>query len=105
MTFERLRRRLRAMMTGVTRKAFVVAAAIVALAACKDKGAKSEEEARANVKSLITLADKDVGEIERGLPEGGKKMTALIGKEDPKANPPAVRQALLKMRQQVPDLG
>jgi len=73
---------------------------------CKDKGRQSADAARANVKSLADLADKDVAEIERGLPEGAKKMAALLAQDaDPKANPPAVRSALLKMRQQVPDLG
>lgn len=75
-------------------------------AGCKDKGKQSAEEARGNVKSLVELADKDVAEVERGLPEGAKKMAALLANEpDPKANPPSVRSALLKMRQQVPDLG
>jgi hypothetical protein len=89
------------------RRSFLALALLVALAAagCKDKGKQSAEEARANVRALVTLAEKDVGEIERGLPEGGKKMAALLGKDDPKANAPQVRSALLKMRQQVPDLG
>jgi outer membrane murein-binding lipoprotein Lpp len=39
---------------------------------CKDKGKVSAEEARSNVKSLVELAEKDVAEIDRGLPEGGK---------------------------------
>lgn len=75
-------------------------------AGCKDKGKQSAEAARANVKSLAELADKDVAEVERGLPEGAKKMAALLAQDaDPKANAPVVRSALLKMRQQVPDLG
>jgi len=82
------------------------ASAVTLASGCKDKGKQSAEEARANVKMLAELAEKDVAEVERGLPEGAKKMAALLAKEpDPKANPPAVRSALLKMRQQVPDLG
>lgn len=77
----------------------------LAVIACKDNGSKSAAAASAHVKSLATLAEKDVGEIDRGLPEGGKKMAVLLGKEDPKSNPAGVRAALLKMRQQVPDLG
>jgi hypothetical protein len=75
--------------------------------ACKDKGNLSAEEARGNVKLLVELADKDVAEIERGLPEGAKRMSAQLAKEtgDAKQNAPQVRAALLKMRQQVPDLG
>src|SRR4051794_1064368 len=78
------------------------------LAGCRDKGKVSAEEARANVKLLVDLAEKDVAEIDRGLPEGAKKMAAQLAKEkdpDPKQSSAQVRSALLKMRQQVPDLG
>jgi len=91
---------------------FAVLLATLALATaplttgCKDKGKVSAEEAFGNVKVLVEIAEKDVGEVERGLPEGAKKMTALLaGEPEPRANPPGVRSALLKMRQQVPDLG
>ncbi len=90
------------------RRWILASAAVLALAcgACTDKGKKSAEEARANVKMLADLAEKDVGEIERGLPEGGKKMATLLASEaDPKGNAPSVRTALLKMRREVPDLG
>lgn len=86
--------------------------AVPALATgCKDKGKVSAEEARTNVKFLVDLAEKDVAEIDRGLPEGAKKMAAQLAREtdakqlDAKQNAPQVRAALLKMRQQVPDLG
>lgn len=78
---------------------------------CKDAGKVSAEEARANVKMLLELAEKDVAEIDRGLPEGAKKMAAHLAKEtdakqtDAKQNASQVRSALLRMRQQVPDLG
>jgi hypothetical protein len=76
----------------------------------KDRGAKSAEDAKADVVKLVEMTNKDVAEVERGLPEGAKKLTAIFEKElgkdgDPKGNVPAVRSALLKMRQQVPDLG
>ena len=75
-------------------------------AGCKDKGKLSADEARANAKLLAEAAEKDVAEIERGLPAGAKKMGELLGSEaDPKANPPGVRTALLKMRREVTDLG
>jgi hypothetical protein len=45
---------------------------------CKDKGKVSAEEARANVKMLVELAEKDVAEIDRGLPEGGKRIAAHL---------------------------
>lgn len=82
------------------------AVASLTLGACKDKGQESATAARANVQMLVELVGKDVGEIERGLPEGAKKLSVLLAKEsDPRGNAPAVRSALLKMRQQVPDLG
>src|SRR5215831_11433811 len=78
----------------------------LALGACKDKGQQSAEAARPNVESLVELANKDVAEIERGLPEGGKKMAEqLATTDDPKKNPPEVRKALNKIRMAVPDLG
>lgn len=76
------------------------------LAGCKDKGQESANAAKENVRTLVDLTAKDVEEIERGLPEGAKKLAIQLSKEsDPKGNAPAVRSALLKMRQQVPDLG
>lgn len=100
------------MMTGWTKaslgRAVAVASALVSLASigCKDRGQQSAEDARANVQSLVELTTKDVSEIERGLPEGAKKLGDLLSKDaDAKQNAPAVRSALLKMRQQVPDLG
>ncbi|MDB4946849.1 MAG: hypothetical protein JWP97_6383 [Labilithrix sp.] len=78
------------------------------LPGCKDKGKASAEEARTNARFLSELAEKDVAEIERGLPEGAKRMAAQLAKEkdpDPRAASSQVRSALLKMRQQVPDLG
>ncbi|HSO36935.1 MAG TPA: hypothetical protein VLT33_30630 [Labilithrix sp.] len=81
---------------------------LTGLPGCRDKGKVSAEEGRGNVKLLVELAEKDVGEIERGLPEGAKKMAAQLAKEkdpDPRQSSAQVRSALLKMRQQVPDLG
>ncbi|MBX3234313.1 MAG: hypothetical protein KIT84_21605 [Labilithrix sp.] len=82
----------------------------LALFSCKSQGEKSAEDAAKDVQKLVEMTDKDVAEIERGLPEGAKKIVPLLEKElgkegDPKSNLPAVRSALLKMRQQVPDLG
>jgi hypothetical protein len=81
-------------------------ALLLAVAGCKDRGKQSAEAARPNVESLVTLADKDVAEVERGLPEGGKKMAEILDKvDDPRKNPPEVRAALNKIRRDVPDLG
>ncbi len=81
---------------------------LASLDGCRDKGKISAEEGRANVSFLVALAEKDVGEIERGLPEGAKQMAARLATEtalDAKENAPQVRAALLKIRRQVPDLG
>jgi len=93
-----------------TATAVIATSASAALVGCKDRGQKSADEARADLQKLVELTAKDVAEIERGLPEGSKKLSELLAKEvgkdgDPKQNVPAVRSALLKMRQQVPDLG
>lgn len=94
-----------------SRRHFVLGCAIATLSAvavdgCKDKGKESAERAKSHVDSLSKLADKDVAEVERGLPEGGKKMAVLLAKEtDLKASSAVVRSALLKIRQQVSDLG
>src|SRR5690349_6682981 len=91
--------------------AWLVATAIAStIGGCgKDRGQKSAEDARADVQKLVEVTTKDVAEVERGLPDGAKKLSELlakeVGKDDPKQNAPAVRSALLKMRQQVPDLG
>jgi hypothetical protein len=94
----------------IERRPFLLAAfllfSVAPSAGCKDKGEESANAAKQNIQSLVDLTAKDVEEIERGLPEGSKKLAIQLAKEsDPKSNAPAVRSALLKMRQQVPDLG
>jgi hypothetical protein len=85
------------------RTAGVVLAGLLALAGCKDKGKQSAQAAADNVAALVVLAQKDVEEIERGLPQGAKLMTPLVDKREP-LEPPAVRQKLLKTHREVPDL-
>lgn len=84
-------------------------ALLLLLGACKDQGKASSDAARDDVAKLVALTEKDVAEVEHGLPEGARKLDALLskelGKDDPRTNVPAVRSSLLKMRQQVPDLG
>ncbi len=93
-------------MTSAFRRTFCAMACALVLFGCKDKAKESAEQAKGNVSILTMLAEKDVGEIERGLPEGAKKMIAQLGKEtDLRQSTQTVRAALLKMRQQVPDLG
>jgi hypothetical protein len=93
-------------MTTIGRRWVIAVACALALVGCKDKAKQSAEEAKGNVASLVTLADKDVAEIERGLPEGAEKMSQMIGTEtDLRQNAQQVRASLLKVRRQVPDLG
>lgn len=105
-------------MNALRRWASSLPLALVALAALslfglgcqRDRGQKSAALAARNVESLVKLTDEDVAEVERGLPVGATKITALLEAElgadgDPTSNAPAVRRALLTMRRQVPDLG
>src|SRR4051794_24694256 len=100
MTFGR--RRLLSLWSGlpVLGLAFLMPSAMLA-SGCKDKGKVSADEARSNVKLLVELAEKDVAEVDRGLPEGAKRMAAHLAKEtdpkqlDAKQNAPQVRAALL----------
>jgi hypothetical protein len=72
---------------------------------CTDKAKTSEKEARGEIDAVVQIADKDAGEIERGLPAGAQKLAALWSKgADPHQDLPAVRAQLLKMRRDVPDL-
>lgn len=102
-------------MIALARRAFCVLLAfaalfLVGLGCGKGRGQRSAELARADVERLVALTDEDVAEVERGLPVGATKLSALLAKAlgpdgDPKTNAPAVRRALLTMRRQVPDLG
>jgi hypothetical protein len=78
-------------------------AAALPLVGCKDKGKASAAQAQENAGSLVTLVQKDVEEVERGLPEGAKRMASLVDKREP-LEPPVVRQRLQKTRRDVPDL-
>lgn len=85
--------------------ALVVAFVLVPAAGCKDQGKESAKRASEDVDALADQVTKDVGEIERGLPEGAKKMSSVYAKgADPHADVPSVRQALLKSQREVPDL-
>lgn len=95
-------------MASFVRRLTVTGLTVTGLAAtgCKDKAKQSADASQKDVVKLVQLATEDVAEVERGLPEGAKKMAERLGKEpDPSKDPQAVRTALLKIRQQVPDLG
>lgn len=82
-----------------------VALSATLVAGCKDQAKESARLARANVDLLADLVDKDVAEVERGLPEGAKKLEHLYADgNDPTKDLPSVRQALLRTQREVPDL-
>jgi hypothetical protein len=83
--------------------AAVVVGLALALFSCKDKAKASAQAAGENVTALASLAQKDVEEIERGLPQGAKLLTPLVDKHEP-LEPPTVRQKLLQTHRGVPDL-
>jgi hypothetical protein len=75
------------------------------VAGCKDQAKVSAQQADAHVTSTAALVDKDVAEIERGLPEGSKKVATLWdGGADPTKDLTTVRAKLRRLRADVPDL-
>jgi hypothetical protein len=81
---------------------FVAAAA---LCGCKDEAKESATKALGDVAFLGALVDKDAGEIERGLPQGAKRLGTLVSAgADPAKDVAAVRRALLRVRRDVMDL-
>jgi hypothetical protein len=86
----------------------LASAAMAGSAGCADKAKVSEKAAGANLDALVTIADTDVGQIERGLPLGAAKLSSLWGKGDKGTDVHqdlrAVRSALARMRRDVPDL-
>jgi hypothetical protein len=72
---------------------------------CKDQAKESAARAAHDVADLAALVDKDVAEIERGLPDGAKRLAPLVaGGADPKQDVAGVRRSLQRMRRDVVDL-
>lgn len=83
-----------------------MAASAAALCACKDQAKESAAQAARNASTLAALVDKDIAEVERGMPEGAKHLSVLVsGGADPKQDVAGVRKALLRVRRDVVDLG
>src|SRR5258708_4834409 len=77
----------------------------LALASCKDPAKESATHAAEDAAQLATLVEKDVGEVERGVPEGAKRLAPLLADgADPKQDVAGVRRALLHVRRDVVDL-
>ena len=73
--------------------------------ACKDDAKESAVHAAKDAVDLATLVEKDLGEVERGLPAGAIKLAPLVADgADPRQDIAGVRGALLRVRRQVPDL-
>jgi len=74
-------------------------------AACRDQAKVSASYAARDVADLAALVDKDVSEVERGLPEGARHLVPLLtGHTDLKQDVADVRRALLRVRRDVMDL-
>ncbi|HEY1692397.1 MAG TPA: hypothetical protein VGG39_09560 [Polyangiaceae bacterium] len=74
-------------------------------AGCKDQAKESAARASTDVSDLAALVEKDLGEVERGLPQGAKKLEPLVSDgADPKFDPAGVRTALQRVRRDVMDL-
>src|SRR5262249_27096817 len=78
---------------------------VVLLSGCKDQAKESAATAAQNVTLLGALIDKDVAEVERGMPEGAKRLAPLVaGGADPRQDVAGARKALLRVRRDVMDL-
>ncbi|HWL84406.1 MAG TPA: hypothetical protein VNO21_01315 [Polyangiaceae bacterium] len=72
---------------------------------CRDQAKFSAEAAQEDTAALVQLADKDVAEIERGMPEGAKRLASLWAKgKNPHDDLGAARSALTRARREVPAL-
>jgi hypothetical protein len=77
----------------------------VPLPGCRDKAKESAAQAGQNATDMAALIDKDVAEVERGMPEGARRLAPLVaGTADPKQDAAGVRKALGRVRRDVMDL-
>ena len=75
------------------------------LSGCKDQGKFSAQKAAEDVASLVQLTNKDVEEVERGMPDGAKKLAVLwTPGKTPRDDLAGVRTALTRVRREVPAL-
>jgi hypothetical protein len=72
---------------------------------CKDQAKESAAHARVDAAYMAAIVDKDVAEIERGLPAGAQELAPLVAKgADPRQDLRAVRHGLAQIRRDVADL-
>jgi hypothetical protein len=73
--------------------------------ACKDQAKESAAHAGQNAQDMAALVERDVGEIDRGMPEGAKRLAPLVAAgADPHQDVAGVRRALGRVRRDVMDL-
>src|SRR5271166_1225332 len=77
----------------------------LAAGGCKEDAKESAAHAKRDASDLAALVDKDIGEVERGLPAGAAKLLPLVADgADPRQDVAAVRKGLARIRREVPDL-
>jgi hypothetical protein len=89
-------------MARMSKVTLLAAAAILALSGCDD-AKKAEQSAVDEVGRLVTVAKQDAAQVRNGMPEGAKKLGALVG-ADPGADLGALQRAIATVRSQVQDL-
>jgi hypothetical protein len=89
---------------GMTRRA-LLAVALLLLPSCKDSGKASEARAVQWVATVAALGEKDVKDLEVGLPAGATRLLPLFQNgSDPSNDMDGVRKGLRKIRAEVPEL-
>jgi hypothetical protein len=85
--------------------ALTTLATLATLTGCKDQAKESASLATGDVQAMVALVDKDLGEVERGLPEGARRLAPLLADgADPHQDLAGVRKALMRIRRDVIDL-
>jgi hypothetical protein len=80
-------------------------AGLVGLVGCKDQAKVSAGLAAGDAQAMVDLVNKDLGEVDRGMPEGAKRLAPLLADgADPRQDLAGVRRALLHVRRDVSDL-
>jgi hypothetical protein len=93
---------LRSASTGL---ACLALGALGTLVGCKDQAKLSAAQAAQDAAPLADLINKDVAEVERGMPEGASRLASLLANgADPKQDVAGVRRALMRVRRDVVDL-
>jgi hypothetical protein len=72
--------------------------------ACSDKVKLSEEKAVGHATELGQLVERDIEEIRKGLPAGGKKLAEVLNDGEAGVTPGKARKAMKKTREAVTDL-